>query len=128
MEFKETRTTNYRTDGARDVFDKKAVLEQFSGDETFYREILVMFLKDAPNQIERMQGQLKEEDLAGLEFQAHLLKGGAMNVGGNALQKVAFEIELAARNREVDKARLLVEKIQKEFEKLKAMLGREKAS
>ena len=86
-----------------------------------------MFLNDAPIQIERMQKHLKEKDLAGLELQAHSLKGAAMNIGGNALQKVALEIELAARNGEVDKTRSLVEQIQREYEKLEAMLRLEKS-
>ncbi len=107
---------------AREVFDKKMLLELLDGDEPLFREILGMFLKDAPTQINRMQGQLKEEDLAGLELQAHSLKGVALNVGGNALQKAALEIELAARNRELERARGLFEKIQKEFERFKKVV------
>jgi HPt (histidine-containing phosphotransfer) domain-containing protein len=110
----------------KEVFDKKGALERLGGDEELLKEILGMFLDDAPNQIERMQKQLEAEDLFGLERQAHSLKGAVMNIGGNALEKVAFAIELAARNGELDKARLLVAKLQKEFEGFKATLEQEK--
>jgi PAS domain S-box-containing protein len=111
----------------KEIFDKKGALERLGEDEELFTEILGMFLDDAPNQIEQMQKQLEAEDLSGLERQAHSLKGAVMNIGGNALQKVAFAIELAARNGELDKARLLVAKIQKEFEGLKATVEQEKA-
>ena len=109
------------------MFDKKGALERLGGDEELFQEISGMFLDDTPNQIERMQKQLKENDLFGLERQAHSLKGAAMSIGGNALQKGALAIELAARNGEVDKARSLVEQIQREYKKLEAMLRLEKS-
>jgi two-component system sensor histidine kinase/response regulator len=109
---------------AREVFDKRGLLDRLGGDEAFLREILGTFLDDAPKQIERMQRHLKEEDLVGLGLQAHSLKGAAMNIGGNGLQKVAFEIEVAARNRELDRARKLVTEILKEFKSLKTTLDR----
>jgi HPt (histidine-containing phosphotransfer) domain-containing protein len=78
------------------VFNKKGPLERLGGDEELFKGIMGMFLDDVPNQIERMQKQLEAEDLSGLEREAHSLKGAVMNIGGNALQKVAFEIEVAA--------------------------------
>jgi len=78
-----------------------------------------MFLDDAPIQIERMQQHLKDEDLPGVQLRAHSLNGATVNIGGNGMQKVAFEIEVAARNRELDRVRGLVPEIQKEFERLK---------
>jgi two-component system sensor histidine kinase/response regulator len=107
----------------KELFDKSGLLDRLGGDEVFLREILGMFLDDAPNQIERMQKQLKEGDLSGLELQAHSLKGAAMNIGGNGLQKAAFELEVAARNRELARARGLMAEILKEFKRLKIALG-----
>jgi len=97
-------------------------LERLGGDESLFRKLLRMFLDDAPVQIERMQQHLRDEDLAGLQLRAHSLKGVAMSIGGNALQKVASEIEVAARGREPDIARGLVPKLQEEFERLKAFI------
>jgi CheY-like chemotaxis protein/HPt (histidine-containing phosphotransfer) domain-containing protein len=104
---------------ASEVFDKSGFLERLGGDESLFRKLLSMFLDDAPMQIEKMQQHLKDEDLAGVQLRAHSLKGVAMSIGGKALQEVASEIEVAARDREPDRARRLFPKLQKEFEKLK---------
>ena len=109
---------------AKEAFDKTGLLDRLGGDEALFQEILGVFLDDAPNRIEQMQQHLKEEDLAGLELQAHSLKGAAMNIGGKGLQKVAFEIEVAARNRELDRAGELVAEILEEFKRFKKTLDR----
>jgi CheY-like chemotaxis protein/HPt (histidine-containing phosphotransfer) domain-containing protein len=107
---------------AKKVFDRGAVMERMDGDKALFAEILGMFLEDAPIKIEKIQEHLKEEDLTGLEFQAHSLKGAASYFGADALEKVAFEIELAARDRELDRARTLFERIQQEFVRFKRAL------
>ena len=101
------------------MFDKETVMERVDGDEALFSEILGMFLEDAPIKIEKMQEHLKEEELAGLEFQAHSLKGSASYIGGNAVQKVALDIEAAARNRELDRAVALLGRCEKELAEFK---------
>jgi HPt (histidine-containing phosphotransfer) domain-containing protein len=113
------RGSSVEPTGAREVFDKEKVMERLDGDEVLFSEILGMFLDDAPIKIERMQEHLKGEDLAGLELQAHSLKGAASYIGGNALQKVAFEIEVAAKNHELDRASILLGSLEKELVKYK---------
>ena len=108
---------------ATEVFDKSGFLERLGGDESLFRKLLRMFLDDAPVQIERMQQHLKDEDLAGVQLRAHSLKGVAMSIGGTAMQKVAFEIEVAASNRELERTRGLIPKLQKELERLKSIIG-----
>jgi len=100
---------------AKEIFDKEMVMERLDGDETFFRELLGMFLDDVPIQLERMQNQLKEEDFGALERQAHTLKGAAMSLGGMGLQKAALELEVAARNHEPDRASILLGSFEKEF-------------
>lgn len=108
---------------ATEVFDKSGFLQRLGGDESLFNKLLSMFLDDAPVQIERMQQHLKNEDLAGVQLRAHSLNGVTVNIGASALQKVVSEIEVAARNRELDRARELVPKLQKEFERLKSFIG-----
>jgi two-component system, sensor histidine kinase and response regulator len=104
------------------VYDHERVMQRVDGDKAFFAEILGMFLEDAPIKIEKIREHLKEGDLAGLELQAHSLKGAASYFGAGVLEKVAFEIELAARDRELDRARTLSESIQQEFVRFKKAL------
>jgi CheY-like chemotaxis protein/HPt (histidine-containing phosphotransfer) domain-containing protein len=111
-----------------EVFDKTGFLERLGGDESLFRKLLSMFFNDAPIQIERIQQHLKDEDLAGMRLRAHSLNGATANLGANALQKAASEIEAAAKNGDLDRARELVPNLQKEFERLKCSIGEHRPS
>ncbi|MCX5906750.1 MAG: response regulator [Deltaproteobacteria bacterium] len=91
--------------------------------EPLVQEILRAFLEDVPARIEKMNQHLEAKNSAGLELEAHSLKGAAANIGGNALQKVAFKAEKAAKNGQLDKLLPLLDKIKKEFERLKTVLN-----
>jgi CheY-like chemotaxis protein len=79
------------------IFDRTAFLERLLGDEQVAHMILTRFLEDVPRQIEIVKDYLEAGDAAAVERQAHTLKGAAVNVGGEALGAVAFEIEQAGR-------------------------------
>ena len=70
-----------------------------------------------------MQKHLEKGELSRVELQAHSLKGFASQIAGNALQKVAFELEVAARNHELGRTKELFIQIPMEFEKLKEVLN-----
>jgi two-component system sensor histidine kinase/response regulator len=89
------------------------------GDESLFRKLLSMFLDDVPMQIGKMQQHLKDEDFAGVQMRAHALKGVTMSIGGKAMQEVTSEIEVAATNGELARARGPIPRLQKEFERLK---------
>jgi CheY-like chemotaxis protein/HPt (histidine-containing phosphotransfer) domain-containing protein len=107
-----------------EVFDRKVLWERLDGDEEIFKEIIVTFLEDAPKQIEKLKKALQEKDANRVERQAHLLKGAALNIGGNGLQTAARELEIVAKEGDLTKAQSLVAMLDREFEKLKgAMTG-----
>ena len=106
-----------------EVFDRKVLLERLDGDEEIFKEIIETFLEDAPNQIEKLKQALQEADANRVERQAHLLKGAALNIGGNGLQVAARELEVAGNKGDLTKAQSLVATLDREFEKLKGALA-----
>ena len=106
-----------------EVFDQKILLERLDGDEEIFKEIIVTFLEDAPNQVEKLKKALQEGDANRVERQAHLLKGAALNIGGNGLQAAARELEVAGKEGDLTKAQSLVATFDQEFEKLKSALA-----
>jgi CheY-like chemotaxis protein/HPt (histidine-containing phosphotransfer) domain-containing protein len=106
----------------KEVFNEKMLLDRLDGDKELFREILQTFLQDAPLQIEKLKQALEEGDLSQTEKQAHSLKGAAMNIGGIALQAVAFDLEVSGKNRDLNQARPLMQKLNKEFESLQKAL------
>jgi CheY-like chemotaxis protein len=106
----------------QEVFNEKMLLDRLDGDKELFREILQTFLQDAPLQIEKLKQALEEGDLSQTEKQAHSLKGAAMNIGGIALQAVAFDLEVSGKNRDLNQARPLIQKLNKEFKSLQKAL------
>jgi len=106
----------------QEVFDKNMLLDRLEGDKELFKEIVGMFLGDAPLQMEKIKQSLQEGNSAQIESQAHGLKGAAMNIGGNGLQAVAFEMEVSGKNGDLDKARPLMDKLDEEFARLKKAL------
>ncbi len=106
-----------------EVFDRQLLLERLGGDEEIFSEIIETFLEDAPIQIEKLKKALQEGDANRVEHQAHLLKGAALNISGNGLQTAALKLEVAAKEGDLNKARLLVANLDQEFEKLKEVLA-----
>jgi two-component system sensor histidine kinase/response regulator len=107
----------------KEVFDKKSLLDRLGGDEQLFTEIVKAFLEDAPLQLEKLKQALQEGNSVGVERQAHLLKGAAMNMGGKEMQTVAWEMEVAAKDADLSRAQSLVEKLDPAFERLKEVLS-----
>jgi DNA-binding response OmpR family regulator len=105
-----------------EIFDRRVLLERLDGDEEILKEIIVTFLDDAPNQIRELKKALEEKNSSRVERQAHLLKGAALNIGGNGFQMAAREMEEAGREGDLTKAHSLVAMFDREFEKLKGAL------
>jgi len=80
------------------TFDLHALLARLLGDEAMAVRICRGYLNDLPQQIESLRGELANEDLAGVTRQAHLMKGAATTMGGEALRLVAWEMERAAQS------------------------------
>ncbi|MBI5968454.1 MAG: Hpt domain-containing protein [Deltaproteobacteria bacterium] len=73
-------------------------------------------------EFEKLRQALREGAAAQVEFQAHSLKGAAMNMGGKELQAAALEVEVAGRERDLGKAGVLFNRLDEEFEKLRRVL------
>lgn len=80
------------------VFDRRVLLERLMGDEELLREIIVLFLQEAPSQVEGLKRAVREGDEAEAARMAHTLKGSAANLAADAFRYLARQIEMAARS------------------------------
>jgi CheY-like chemotaxis protein/HPt (histidine-containing phosphotransfer) domain-containing protein len=119
----ETETAPGEQAVKQEVFDRKVLLKRLDGDEGIFKEIIATFLEDAPHQVEKLKNALQEGDALRVERQAHLLKGAAMNIGGNGLQTAALGLEMAGKEGDLGRAQLLIAKLDQEFDKLKGVLA-----
>jgi CheY-like chemotaxis protein/HPt (histidine-containing phosphotransfer) domain-containing protein len=72
-------------------------LEQFKefddDDRTMTREVIALFVTDAPQRAEGILQAYRATDSAALSHAAHALKGAASNVGATALTDACFALE-----------------------------------
>jgi len=79
------------------VFDMAGMMARMMDDEDLARTVVGGFLEDLPKLIKALKGYLEAGDVPGTERQSHTIKGASANMGGEALRKVAFEMEKAAK-------------------------------
>ena len=87
------------------VLDKFAALQRFDGDEQLWDEIVVLFLDDAPKQLEILEQALESGNQELATRQAHSLKSAAANIGGEAMREAALCSEVAARDEGMEAAK-----------------------
>jgi two-component system sensor histidine kinase/response regulator len=113
--------------GEAPVFDRQALLARLLGDEALAQDIIAGFLDDAAKQMDALRAFVGRGDAESAGGKAHAIKGAAANVGGLALSAAARELEKAARAGRMEEAPALLTELERQFERLTALL-REAAS
>jgi histidine phosphotransfer protein HptB len=91
-------------------------LKQMSGTD-FINELIDAFLDDAPTMIQFMRSALETKDTDTFRRNAHSLKSNANTFGATELGELAKELELMARENNLDVGNRL-ETLEKSFEKV----------
>jgi signal transduction histidine kinase/HPt (histidine-containing phosphotransfer) domain-containing protein/AmiR/NasT family two-component response regulator len=106
------------------IFDETSLVERLMGDHDLAREIARCFLDDIPTRIEALRGCLDAEDAKGAQRQAHTIKGAAANVSGDALSKLAAELDQAGKAGDLGTVRAGLGDLRAKFEQLKRAMER----
>jgi PAS domain S-box-containing protein len=109
-------------DASVPVFDKDGMVSRLMNDETMAKEIVAIFLDDMPRQIAVLQAQLDAGATAGVERQAHSIRGATLNVGGEALCVVAAGMEAAAKAGDLAGVAARMPELNVRFDRLKAAM------
>ncbi len=106
----------------RPVFNEKDLMYRMDGNEDLAQEIIQYFLDDAPQQMADMWEQLENGDEQGARRQVHSIKGTAANIGGEALRRIAGQMEKAIAEGDPESARARLPEMQHQFDLLKERL------
>ncbi len=89
-------------------FSRLNEFREFDDDEqSMTREVVNLFLSDAPTRLEAIGSAINANDAEALSRAAHALKGAASNVGAVAMQSVCARLESVAKAASIpDDARL----------------------
>jgi len=108
-----------KTQKEYEIFDRKELLDRMNGDEELVKELLELFLNNAPLQIEVLKQAFNERNLDLLIYQVHTIKGASGNMGAKLLVDTSVAIEIRARKGHMEEIPCLIEKLEEEFEKFK---------
>jgi PAS domain S-box-containing protein len=101
------------------IWDKHKMMKRLLDDEDLAKMIQDRFLADIPQRIQALKAFLESDDVSGVEFQAHTIKGASANVGGERLSAVASEMEKAATAQDLTAASAFVTELERQFDRLK---------
>jgi len=79
------------------LIDWPALTDRVGGDFELLREVLGLFIADAPGHLGEMDGAIAAGDVVALARTAHTFHGAAANFGAAAVVKLVTEIEHIAR-------------------------------
>ncbi len=105
-------------------FDLNRALEHAAGDPELLREMVGLFLEEAPQRLAALRDALARADAAGLRAAAHSLKGGLATLGADAAAALARELEQAGAQGKLDQAAALLERLAQDFAALREALRR----
>ena len=105
------------------IFDQAGMMARLMDDQDLARTVIGSFLEDLPQQIDLLKRYLEAGDLPGTERQVHTIKGASANVGGEALRRLAFELEKAAKNGDLESVTARLPGLELQFSRLKKFLS-----
>jgi HPt (histidine-containing phosphotransfer) domain-containing protein len=98
------------------------MLSRLMDDEELMSEVIGEFLIDTPKQIAALRTLIELKDAKGAGLKAHLIKGSASNVGGEAMRAVAYEMEQAGKAGDLEVIASGVEDLEYQFLRLRNAL------
>jgi signal transduction histidine kinase/DNA-binding response OmpR family regulator/HPt (histidine-containing phosphotransfer) domain-containing protein len=110
------------------IFDRAGLMNRL-GDENLMRTVVTVFLAEIPNLISGLKSLIAEGDGTGTERQLHNIKGISANAGGEAVRKLASEMEKMAQTGDLDAVAARLPELESHcarlIEKLREFIGGE---
>ena len=103
---------------ADNPIDIEKAIKEFEGDKQFLFEVIEGFTMEVSEQIGTIRKALSCGDAETVRKEAHSIKGGAANITARAASRVAFELEIKGKSRELNGAGEIVDNLEREFETL----------
>ena len=105
-----------------EIFNK---LQEIGGSR-LANKIIDLFFEHMPEKIHSLSNALQIKDLISLERTAHSMKSSAANLGLEKMQHLCTQLELKAREQNLDDCALLVSDILASYEKVNQLLRDQK--
>ncbi len=94
-------------------------------DPTLVRDLAELFADETRTHLEALRAALTDDDVDGISFTAHTVKGAAANLGATELARRCHELDLAAQAGLVEQLPGLVAGVEAEYRVVEAALAEE---
>jgi PAS domain S-box-containing protein len=105
------------------AFDREALLARVEGDHELLREIVGLFLDEAPELLRAIRAAVEKRDAVALERAAHTLKGSIGNFGDESAFRFALRLETLGRSGDLAAAPESLAKLEEEVSRLAIALA-----
>ncbi len=106
--------------------DYPSVLERIGGDKSFLEELLNLYFEDFSEKYGQLQKAIEQKNFDLIRELGHSLRGSSANLSLTFLQETSSHLEVAGRERNVEKAKKALALLEQEFERLKDFLSKKK--
>jgi two-component system sensor histidine kinase/response regulator len=86
------------------VFDQAEALARLDGDQELFEELARIFLREAPEILQRLHDALERGDAEAVAIEAHSMKGSVSNFGAATATEAALAIERMGREKNLSGA------------------------
>jgi len=100
------------------MINKEAALAQL-GDENLFNEVLQVFIKDLPTQMNAIKKALEANDFEQISMHALSLKSSASTIMASEIKQIAFDLGVAGNENNSDKINRLILNLEETYNKLK---------
>jgi PAS domain S-box-containing protein len=80
------------------VFDQEEFSRRLMDDQDLMQQVAQNFVKDMPQQLDKLQQAVADKDMTVIAGLAHKIKGAAANVAAGHMSSLAMHMELAAKD------------------------------
>ena len=107
----------------KNIFDKDEIIEKYLGEKEIVIDVLKVFTAKVENQLKIIMNAIDSNEFDKIKFEAHSIKGSAYNITAKNLGDIAFSMEKAAKDFDIDKIKSDYELMKENFNKLKEILS-----
>ena len=104
------------------VINPERLQEVSMGDDEFLRELIDLYLSDAPTQMQALERAVSSQDTSAVSVAAHKLKGSCGNVGAEGLVTLCQKLEASGKAGRIEELPRLFHEASQEFEKVSETL------
>jgi len=114
---------NYENFNDADLI-QTVIHKRFRGNTKFYKEMVNLFFETIHDKLETIQQAIPCKDKEKIKFSAHFIKGGASNLGAEAIRQISEQMEYMNPNEIPVLSEKLLHDLNTEIRKFSEFIGR----